>query len=234
MHFPFEKSRLQELGEMVSVLYRDDSVLAVDKPAGLLVHQGWGRDALVLVDIVRKILGLKTVHPLHRLDRQTSGVVLFALDPAAAATLGDAFENRTVRKTYWALVRGEPPLEGVIDSPVPKTEGGPRVPALTTYRRLATLCTEPRRVSWVEASPRTGRLHQVRRHLKHISCPVIGDANYGKGQINRAFRERYGLCRMALHAAALTFPHPETGRPCTISAPLPPDLELPLRNMGLD
>jgi tRNA pseudouridine65 synthase len=217
----------------VTVLYRDDVLLAVDKPSGLLVHRGWGRDKVVLVDLVMALTGSSTAHPLHRLDRQTSGVVLFALNAEVAKILGGAFEAGRVDKTYRALVRGRAPASGVIDHPIPRREGGPRVDAVTEFTRLETLRTEPRAVSWVFARPRTGRLHQVRRHLKHLSHPVIGDANYGKGDLNRAIRDRYGLFRLALHASSLTLEHPVRRETVTIRAPLPRDLREPLSRMGL-
>jgi tRNA pseudouridine65 synthase len=116
-----------------------------------------------------------------------------------------------------------------VDSPVPRTEGGPRVPAVTAYRRLAVV----ERWSLVQASPRTGRLHQIRRHLKHLGHPIVGDVNYGKGDINRLFRERYGLRRLALHAAALSFTHPFTGASTTITTRLPDDLRGPLAGLGM-
>jgi tRNA pseudouridine65 synthase len=206
----------------------------VSKPSGLLVHRGWGRYATALVDLVRGALGGSVVHPLHRLDRQTSGVVLFALDAEIAAKMGRAFEDGAVEKRYLALVRGVAPDEGRIDHPLPRRENGPRVPALTEFRRLAEAPTRPRHVSLVEATPRTGRLHQVRRHFKHIDHPVIGDANYGKGAINRAMTEQYDLRRMALHAGGLVFRHPISGREITVRAPLPQDLRTPLTRMGID
>lgn len=218
----------------MDVLYRDAVLLAVNKASGLLVHRGWGRDTTVLVDLVREALQVEVAHPLHRLDRQTSGVVLFALSAEIAAKMSSAFENGRVEKRYLALVRGVAPDEGRIDHPIPRRENGPRVPALTEFRRVAEAPTRPRHVSLVEALPRTGRLHQVRRHLKHIDHPVIGDANYGKGAVNRALAERYGLGRMALHATSLSFRHPVSGDDITVRAPLPPDLRTPLARMGLD
>ncbi len=218
----------------MDILYQDDVLLAVNKPSGLLVHRGWGRDATVLVDLVRDTLGVDVVHPLHRLDRQTSGVVLFALNAEVAARMGDGFEDGTVEKRYLALVRGVAPAQGCIEQPIPRRENGPRVPALTEFRRVAQAPTRPRHVSVVEAIPRTGRLHQVRRHLKHIDHHVIGDANYGKGAINRAMAARYGLSRMALHATSLAFRHPVNGRDVTTEAPLPSELAEPLARMGFD
>jgi tRNA pseudouridine65 synthase len=216
------------------ILYRDDFLLAVDKPSGMPVHRGWAADGPVLVDRVRELLKTRTVHPLHRLDRGSSGVMLFALSPQVAAIMQGGFGNGQVEKHYLALVRGLTPDAGVIDHPLRRREGGPRMDAQTRYRRLASAATRPRHVSWVEAIPRNGRLHQVRRHLKHINHPVIGDANYGKGPINREMASRYGLRRMALHAAGLRFVHPQTRESVEIRSPVPADLMEPLRRMGFD
>jgi tRNA pseudouridine65 synthase len=220
--------------EALEIVHRDERLLAVVKPAGLIVHRGWGRDPLTLVDLVRHLVGLSAVHPVHRLDRGTSGLVLFALDRESAARLGAAFEAGAVHKRYLALVRGTAPDHAVIDHPLARREGGPRVPAQTTIRRLARAGTEPRGSSLVEACPATGRPHQVRRHLKHLDHPVLGDANWGKGELNRAFCERYGLARLALHAAGLTFDHPFTAARLDLRAPVPPDLSGPLVRMGFD
>jgi tRNA pseudouridine65 synthase len=218
----------------IPVIYRDDELLVVDKPSGMLVHRGWGRDSVVLTDIVRDSLGVETVHPVHRLDRGTSGVVLFALGSQIAQRVQEAFASGLVKKRYYALVRGCPPEAGHIDHPIPRREDGPRVEASTDFVCLASAPTEPRHVSLVEARPRTGRLHQVRRHLKHISHPIIGDANYGKGPLNRALAERYGLKRLALHAFALEIEHPGSGLPLSFEAALPFDLAQPFEKMGIE
>jgi len=214
------------------VLYRDEALIAVAKPSGWLVHRGWARDGEVLTDHVRRLTGQRTVHPIHRLDRGTSGVVLFALDPETARALNAAFEQGRVAKRYLALVRGTPPDEGVIDHPIRRGRSHDRVDAVTAYRRLATVDAEPRTLSLVEARPRTGRLHQIRRHLKHLGHPVIGDSNYGRTELNRAVAEEYGLRRLALHAMSLEAPHPTTGQPLPLQAPPPRDLEEPLTRMG--
>jgi tRNA pseudouridine65 synthase len=209
-------------------LFQDGVLLAVDKPAGLAVHRGAARDRTVALQIVRDRVG-RHVHAVHRLDRATSGVLLFALDPATARRLQEQFETGTVAKRYLALVRGIPPDSGVIDHPIPRDEDGPRVPALTEFRRLATF----ERYALVEARPRTGRRHQIRRHFKHLSHPLIGDVRYGKGEHNRLFRDRFGLHRLALHALELAFEHPETGESVRIVAPVPEDLAGPWRAMGM-
>lgn len=209
-------------------LYQDGCLLAVDKPAGLAVHRGMARDRTFALQLVRDQMG-RHVHAVHRLDRATSGVLLFALDPETAGRMQERFAAGQVEKRYLALVRGIPPESGVIDHPIPRDEGGPRVPAVTEFRRLATF----ERYALVEARPRTGRRHQIRRHLKHLSHPLIGDVRYGKGEHNRLFRERFGLHRLALHALELAFEHPGTGEPVRIVAPVPEDLAGPLRAMGL-
>jgi tRNA pseudouridine65 synthase len=211
------------------LLYNDDRLIAIAKPSGLAVHRGASRDRVVALTLVRDQVG-RHVYPVHRLDRATSGVLLFALDPEAARALQEQLEAGTVHKRYVALVRGIAPEEGVIDHPIPRDEDGPRVPAVTAFRRLGTF----ERYSLVEAVPRTGRRHQIRRHLKHISHPLIGDVLYGKGEHNRLFRDRFGLHRLALHALEITFAHPDDGRPLCIAAPVPEDLAGPLRAMGLE
>jgi len=211
------------------LLYGDDRLVAVAKPSGLPVHRGWSRERIVALTLARDRIG-RHVYPVHRLDRATSGVLLFALDPEAARRLQEQFEAGAVRKRYLALVRGITPAEGVIDHPLPREEDGPRVPAVTGYRRLGTF----ELYSLVEAYPRTGRRHQIRRHLKHVSHPVIGDVRYGKGEHNRLFRERFGLHRLALHALEIAFAHPDDGRLLEIAAPVPEDLAGPLRAMGLE
>jgi tRNA pseudouridine65 synthase len=194
----------------------------------MAVHRGWSRERIVVMTAVRDRLG-RRVFPVHRLDRATSGVLLLALDPGTARGLQEQLAGGLMRKLYLALVRGITPEEGVIDHPIPRSPGGPRVPAVTAYRRLATF----ERYSLLEVAPQTGRLHQIRRHLKHISHPLIGDVRYGKGEHNRLFRERFGLHRLALHALELGFAHPEDGRPLRLVAPVPEDLAGPLRALGM-
>ncbi len=215
--------------DLLPLLYRDDRLIAVAKPSGLPVHRGWSRERTVALTLARDRLG-RHVYPVHRLDQGTSGVLLFALDREAARSLQEQLAAGTVRKRYLALVRGITPAEGVIDHPIPREDGGPRVPAVTEYRRLGIF----ERYSLVEAVPKTGRRHQIRRHLKHIDHPLIGDVRYGKGEHNRLFRERFGLHRLALHALEITFVHPDDGRLLSIAAPVPEDLAGPLRAMGFE
>jgi tRNA pseudouridine65 synthase len=214
----------------ITLLFVDEHVVVADKPSGLLVHRGWGNDDDVALFRVRDRLGAR-VYPIHRLDRGTSGALVFARTREAAAALGRSFEARRTEKRYLALVRGVPPEAGSIDHAIPRSEDGPRVPALTHYRRLAASPVE--RCSLVLAMPETGRLHQVRRHLRHVSHPLLGDVKYGSGELNRHYRACYGLHRLALHAASIRFEHPASGCPLAVTAPIPEDLSCALEPLGL-
>jgi tRNA pseudouridine65 synthase len=203
-------------GSVLTVLYRSPALVAVDKPSGLAVHRGQSRDPVHALELVRDQIGAY-VYPVHRLDRATSGVLLFALSSEAARELGAAFARGTVAKRYLALVRGAPPDNIRVDHALSQEGDKPPQPAATNVRALARYG----RYALVEATPETGRTHQIRRHLKHLSCPIIGDVRYGKGEHNRVFRTRYGLHRLALHAASLTLDDPAASREVTIRAPLP-------------
>lgn len=211
-----------------TILQLDDALIALNKPSGLSVHRGWANDGPYAVDWVRAALGVETVHPVHRLDRPTSGVLVFARTPEVARALGETWSQGRVAKRYLAFTRGIPPEELVLDHPI-KDEDGERRPALTVFRRLWVF---RRRYALVEALPKTGRTHQIRRHLKHLSCPIIGDANYGKSEHNRLFASEFGLRRLALHALDLGLQHPTTHGTLALRAPLPEDLAGPLLAMG--
>lgn len=210
-------------------LYADPHLVVVDKPSGLAVHRGWAADRVNAMTLARDAAGA-WVYPVHRLDRATSGVLVFALDPATAALLQDRFRAGSVEKRYVALVRGIPAEEGTIDHPVPRADGAERVPAITRYRRLGVALD---RFSLIEARPETGRLHQIRRHMKHISHPLMGDTRYGDGRENRRLRAEVALHRLALHAASIRFSHPHTGEMVHVRAPAPADLHDPLERLGL-
>jgi tRNA pseudouridine65 synthase len=211
------------------VLYRDAALLVVNKPSGMLVHRGWANDKITALSLAREIAG-QWVYPVHRLDRSTSGVLVFALSPEMAACVQQSFLGDRVEKRYLALVRGLAPEQALIDHPIAKEKDKPKLPAQTRMLRLATyriqddLSSASRNYSWVEAHPLTGRPHQIRRHLKHLNHPIIGDVRYGKSEHNRVFRRRFALERLALHAESFSLPHPSAGTPLSISAPLPADL----------
>ena len=201
----------------------------MNKPSGLAVHPGWVPKTEPTAMIWARREAGRHVYPVHRLDRATSGVLVFALSSDDARRLGEAFMGGEARKRYIALVRGTPPDEVEIDHPVPKTEGGERVDAFTWCRRLARSAHD--RCSLVEARPRTGRLHQIRRHLKHLSHPLIGDVRHGKGDINRHYRATWDLHRLALHALELDIPHPSGEGMLRLRAPIPEDLATPLQRL---
>lgn len=219
------------------ILYRDEHLVAVHKPAGLLVHRSWidPHETRFALQLVRDQLG-QAVFPVHRLDKPTSGVLLFALHPEAARSLGQAFAAGQVAKTYLAVVRGFPQEGGLIDHPLREEydrHDDPRArvgkdpqPARTSYRRLATVelafAVGPyptSRYALVQAHPHTGRKHQLRRHFKHIFHPLIGDTKHGDGCHNRFFREQFDCRRLLLAAVEMTLPHPADGRELTITAP---------------
>ena len=214
----------------IELLFVDAHVVVANKPSGLLVHRGWDNDEDVALFRVRDAIG-QHVDPLHRLDRGTSGALLFSRNKAATAALARAFEAGEVDKRYVALVRGVAPDEGTIDYAIPRSEGGPRVRAVTRFRRLAASPVD--RCSLVLALPETGRLHQIRRHLRHIDHPLVGDVAHGSGAINRHYRATYDLHRLALHASSIAFPHPEGGARVEVRAPMLDDMGLALDKLGL-
>jgi tRNA pseudouridine65 synthase len=214
----------------IVLLYVDEHVVVADKPSRLLVHRGWDDDDDVAMFRVRDAIG-EHVYPVHRLDRGTSGALLFARSSAIAAVLGRAIAEGAIGKRYVALVRGTPPESGTIDYAIPKSEDGPRVDAVTRFRRIARSPVD--RCSLVEAMPETGRLHQIRRHLRHIDHPLVGDVRYGNGAINRHYRATYDLHRLALHATSIAFDHPVTGARIEVTAPIPEDLGAALDKLGL-
>jgi tRNA pseudouridine65 synthase len=225
---------------MLDILYLDDYLAIVNKPAGWLVHRtplDRGETRLVL-QTLRDQIG-QHVWPVHRLDKGTSGVLLFALDADTARNLGQAFESgEGLQKTYRAVVRGWPADSGLIDHPLKRmpddmrterTEVQPAQSRFATLRRFelpipqaqaqqgfaSTRCAE------VALEPLTGRRHQLRRHMKHIAHPIMGDATHGKGPLNRAVADLIGLQRLWLHAESLELPHPVTGQLLRWASPLP-------------
>lgn len=227
------------------LLYRDDQVLVLDKPAGLPVQGGPGitRHLDGMLDSLR-FGSSDRPRLVHRLDRDTSGVLLLARTPGVAAKLAAGFRSRDVEKTYWALVVGRPsPAEGRIDLPL-RRAGGPRgertVPAgrddpeaaraITDFR---TLDHAGRRVSWLELKPLTGRTHQLRVHCVAIGTPIVGDLKYHQPDQNNAFNaEVEGLPeQLHLHARALDLPHPAGGR-LRVEAPLPQHMRESFRILG--
>jgi len=220
----------------VPILFEDDQIVAVAKPSGMFVHRSEAdRSATEFVlQNVRDQLG-RFAYPVHRLDRPTSGVLLLAKNPEAAALFATMFAERLIRKTYLALVRGHADDVGTINRPlVPsKGRGDPKSEAQTTpkeaktdYRTLerfevpfASGQHATTRCSLVEAHPKTGRYHQIRRHLFAITHPVIGDSDHGDTKLNRMFQQRLGVTRLMLAAVCVEFVHPVTNRHVSIKCP---------------
>ena len=211
------------------LIHIDTAFLAANKPAGLAVHRSRmvGTDDDYLVDRLRRHVD-GPLHPAHRLDRATSGLVLVARSNESAAALGRQLMARDVEKTYLAVVRGWPAETGVIDHPlsVGGLTGAPK-PASTRWQRLATVEVPiemgrypQQRYALLALSPQTGRYRQLRRHLHHVHHPIIGDTSHGRGDHNRLFREHFRCHRMLLHAWRLSFAHPDTGMPVSLAAPL--------------
>jgi tRNA pseudouridine65 synthase len=234
----------QELGgaPVLEVLYEDSELIAVQKPAGLLVHRTRlaPRDRAALLQAMRDQRG-ERLYPIHRLDRATSGLVVLARSPAAQARWSGYFARREVTKTYLALVRGWLPDQGTIDYPLaaPGADRASARAAVTAFRSLARLELPVRvdryatsRYALVLLNPHTGRTHQLRRHLHHLSHPIIGDTSYGQGRHNRLFRERLDSHRLLLAAVELALTAPD-GAARVFTAPLAPEFWSLLVALGL-
>jgi tRNA pseudouridine65 synthase len=214
---------------MLKVVFHDSALVVIDKPPGLLVHRSNidRHETRFAVQMLRDQLG-ERVYPVHRLDKPTSGLLVFALSSEVAARVSAQFAAREVAKRYIAVVRGYGPEQGEIDHPLREQHDRladirarvdkPAQAAVTCYRRLATVewpeyvDRYPKtRYSLMELCPLTGRKHQLRRHMKHIGHPIIGDANHGKGVHNRFFARRFDCARLLLACIGLEFVHPLSG-----------------------
>lgn len=235
-------------GPRLDVLYEDEHLFAVNKPAGLAAHPGSGITGATLVELVRAHVPGADARPAtefkpspaHRLDRETSGIILVAKDRRTMAALAALFEAKDeVRKEYLTLAKGKMPREsGLIDVPLSEHEQTARSkerrgvnlqPARTRWKVLASM----KEASLLQVRIETGRTHQIRRHLQGAGHPVAGDARYGDFNFNRAARVRWGLRRMFLHAWRLSLPHPVTGERLSMEAPLPPELREALKALNL-
>jgi tRNA pseudouridine65 synthase len=223
----------------LSILYQDDYLIAIDKPAGLLVHRTKldARETRFAMQLLRDQVGFR-VYPIHRLDKPTSGVLLFATSSENAQILSNVFAERAVDKTYQAVVRGWTDEEGRIDYPLKEirdrtTDGKARVDkpaqeAVSSFRSIAKCeLSNPvgrystARYTFVEITPETGRKNQIRRHFKHVFHPIIGDRKFGDRAHNAFFREALDIDRMLLAATGLSFTHPWTHEPISIRKPDP-------------
>lgn len=212
------------------ILYRDPQLVAIHKPAGLLVHRSsQSTDRVFALQMLRDQIGQR-VYPVHRLDRATSGVLLFGLSSESARAVVSQFEARSVDKRYLAVCRGWLPHHGLINHPVAdELANGSAQPAQTEFRCLAQVELPyavdrypSRRYSLAEVRPLTGRHQQIRKHFKHISHHLIGDTTHGNGKHNRFFRQRFELTQLLLCAEHLAFDHPVSGERVQLHARMEP------------
>jgi tRNA pseudouridine65 synthase len=212
--------------DKLEILYRDEYLVVVNKPSGLLVHKSPidKQETRFALQLIRNQIG-KYVYPIHRLDKPTSGILIFALSSEMAQEMSNIFRSHEVEKEYIAVVRGYVKSEELIDYPLKQmldTKEQKRVgitkeaqDAQTYYKCLATVelpysvSRYPvARYSLVELKPKTGRKHQLRRHMKHIFHPIVGDTKHGRGEHNKLFRKKFNSHRLLLHSHRVTFIHP--------------------------
>ena len=224
--------------QQLQILFRDEHLVAIDKPSGLLVHRSPidRHETRFALQMLRDQIGQR-VYPVHRLDKPTSGVLIFALSAGIAATLSSQFADKSVTKHYMAVTRGYCPESGLIDYPLKekldkiadkhRRADRPAQDAVTHFQRLATVEIPfavdrypHSRYSLVALRPETGRMHQLRRHMKHIGHPIIGDAKHGKGVHNRFFQQQYGCGRLLLACTGMDIKHPVTGERLQLRAGL--------------
>ncbi len=212
---------------MLDILYRDEYLIAINKPHGLLVHRSpIAADAEEFaLQLLRDQVGLK-VNPVHRLDRATGGILLFALNKEVEIIMQQQFADNRVEKKYSAIVRGYTPDSEDIDYPLRK-ENGALQEAYTSYTTLkrAEIAVplgkhNTSRYSLIEVMPSTGRMHQIRKHLSHVNHPIIGDTTHGCNKQNKLFKEKWKMTTLLLHASSLSFKHPVNDEQVTINAPV--------------
>ena len=230
---------------MMEIIFQDEDLVAVNKPSGIKVHRGAydSRREKFVLQLVRDQVQ-RHLYPVHRLDKPTSGVLVFALNPGAARSLAKSFARRRVQKTYLAVVRGYIAEAGEVDYAL--GEGGdsaragksPRR-ALTRFLRLDTAELPvpvgryaTGRYSLVRIVPATGRRHQIRRHMRHLRHPIINDRQYGDNKHNRFFDDHFGCRRLLLAATEIRFPHPRTRLETCLAARLDMEFDSILHHMG--
>lgn len=226
-----------ETEKKLEILYQDEFMVAINKPYGWLTHKSKiARDATdIVLQQLRDQLNMK-VYPIHRLDRKTTGILLFGLEPKIHTAMSQLFMQGEIEKTYVAIVRGFCKAADTIDYPL-KNEAGKVQDALTTYETLlqseiplAHGKFSTSRYSFVKLSPKTGRMHQLRRHMSHIFHPILGDRPHGCNKQNRLLKENFDFTEMLLHARKLQFVHPITKAEVLITAAYFPEF---LRMAGL-
>ena len=220
----------------LEILYQDKYFIAINKPSGLLVHRSPidKHETKFAVQILRNQIG-QYVYPLHRLDKPTSGVLFFALDKQSASLASEQFKDNTIQKTYHTIVRGYPEASGVIEHALVEkldkiadkmaNTNKEAQEAITYFKTLANIELDyavgrydKTRYSLVEVKPKTGRKHQIRRHMKHISHHILGDTKYGRGEHNKLIRKEFECQRLLLHASELCIYHPYLKKDIVIKA----------------
>ncbi|MGF1636118.1 MAG: pseudouridine synthase [Cyclobacteriaceae bacterium] len=210
---------------LLEIIYKDDHMVAINKPHGLLVHKtALAKDATEFaLQMLREQIGAK-VYPAHRIDRKTSGVLLFALSESMNSQIQRAFSMHKIKKTYLAIVRGYTADAGSIDYPL-KNDNGVVQEAITHFTTLQrtevdvpSSIHKSSRYSLVKIEPMHGRMHQIRRHFAHIMHPIVGDRPHGCNKQNRLFKEKWNIRTMMLHAQSLTFQHPVSEKSIHIKA----------------
>ena len=226
----------------IKILFEDNYCIAINKPNNYLVHQSQYAGQLHEQSIVEFLIDQTQTmyYPIHRLDRKTSGVLLLAKEKSFVHPFQQLFQGKNeLQKIYYAIVRGFAPDSGIIDTPIKNEDTGIYKDALTHY---ATLCKielpiavtpyNTSRYSLVKLMPKTGRMHQLRKHLNKISHPIIGDYKYGDRYHNRNFEQNLGCNYMFLHAYMLEFIHPFTLKKMNLKAEIPFDWQLITKKFG--
>ena len=211
--------------KMLEIVYQDDHLIAINKPHGLLVHRSSiANDAKEFALQLLRDQVNRHVSPVHRLDRKTGGLLLFAFEKEVEIAMQQQFMNGEVQKKYLAVLRGHTPDQLDIDYPLAR-ENGTIQEAFTSFVTLKRAELDiafgkhpTSRYSLVEASPTTGRMHQLRKHFAHIFYPIIGDRKHGCNKQNKFFKEQWGMTTMLLHASELTFIHPVTHKEVHLQA----------------
>ena len=222
------------------ILYEDDHYIAINKPPGILVHKTKiSEDTQFVLQLLRDQIGQR-IYPVHRLDRGTSGVLVFGKTKESAALLSEQFRAKTVSKKYLAIIRGYVEAEGTIDYPL---EGKPHLPkqeAITHFKKLketemsfAVNRYPTSRYSLIEITLETGRRPQIRRHLAHVRHPVIGDKRHGDCKHNKYFSQTFHLNRMLLHASTFQFLHPISQKDILIKAAMDSEFERAIATLNL-
>ncbi len=224
---------------MLEILYRDRYLIAINKPPGLLVHRSpIAKDAEQFAVQELRNQVEQHVFPAHRLDRKTSGVLLFSLDEITHRCTQPLFASKAIAKNYLTIVRGYMDDQGTIDYPLKRDDG--KVQEAITHYQCLQRCELPvpfgkhltSRYSLAQITPETGRMHQIRKHMAHIFHPIIGDRPHGCNKQNRLFMEKWKMTQMMLHASSLELIHPMTRENILIKAPLPQEFLRMMKLMG--